>query len=67
MDKQHPTARQRAVIVAFADTIFAGYTTIKWLSDYPPFRTANIPENQRAQCASTLSTARDRQLLDGSS
>ena len=28
----------RSVIVAFEEKRFAGYLTILWLSDYPPFR-----------------------------
>ncbi len=37
-------AGQRDVIIAFVNTSFAGYITLKWISDYPPFCTANIPE-----------------------
>ena len=40
------TSGQRTVIVTSVDTTFAGYITINWLSDYPPFRTENIPEIQ---------------------
>jgi GNAT superfamily N-acetyltransferase len=39
-------AGQRTVFVAFVDNIFAGYITINWHSDYPPFRAENIPEIQ---------------------
>jgi GNAT superfamily N-acetyltransferase len=35
---------QRPVLVAFVDAVFAGYVTVQWLSDYPPFQEANIPE-----------------------
>ena len=36
----------RTVYVAYIDKDFAGYLTINWRTDYPPFRTANIPEIQ---------------------
>jgi GNAT superfamily N-acetyltransferase len=35
---------QRCVWVAFKDNDFAGYVTLKWYSDYLPFREQNIPE-----------------------
>lgn len=35
---------KRVVLVAFVEGVFAGYVTIVWESDYPPFREANIPE-----------------------
>jgi GNAT superfamily N-acetyltransferase len=35
---------QRAVLVAFADSQIAGYLTVVWESEYPPFREKNIPE-----------------------
>ena len=35
---------QRDIIVAEYEGQFAGYLTIQWESDYPPFRTAGIPE-----------------------
>jgi len=35
---------KRLVLVAFIDNDFAGYLTIVWRSDYPPFRKQNIPE-----------------------
>lgn len=35
---------QRIVLVAIFDGAFAGYLTIVWMSDYPPFREFNIPE-----------------------
>lgn len=35
---------QRCVWVAFKDNDFAGYVTLKWHSDYLPFREQNIPE-----------------------
>lgn len=38
------TAGQRAVLVALVNDVFAGYVTIVWASDYPPFREASIPE-----------------------
>ncbi len=37
-------ADERVVLVAFMDDVFAGYVTIKWHSDYPPFAEQNIPE-----------------------
>ncbi len=36
----------RTILVATWQEQFAGYLTIKWRSDYPPFREANIPELQ---------------------
>jgi GNAT superfamily N-acetyltransferase len=36
----------RTTLVATWQELFAGYLTIKWQSDYPPFRDANIPELQ---------------------
>lgn len=39
-------AGARVVLVAFLDDIFAGYVTIKWQPDYPPFHSENIPEVQ---------------------
>jgi GNAT superfamily N-acetyltransferase len=39
-------AGQRTVFVALIDNIFAGYVTINWQSDYPPFRVESIPEIQ---------------------
>lgn len=35
---------QRCVWVAFKNNDFAGYVTLKWHSDYLPFREQNIPE-----------------------
>lgn len=35
---------ERDVLVAFADDEFAGYVTIVWRLDYPPFRSRNVPE-----------------------
>jgi GNAT superfamily N-acetyltransferase len=37
-------AGTRVVLVATVDDHFAGYVTILWHTDYPPFRAANIPE-----------------------
>jgi GNAT superfamily N-acetyltransferase len=34
------------VLVAFVDQQFAGYVTVRWHSDYPAFRAADIPEIQ---------------------
>jgi len=34
----------RNVYVAFSESVFAGYLTICWVSTYPPFRAAMIPE-----------------------
>jgi len=34
----------RVVIVAFSGNIVAGFVTIKWHSDYPPFAEKGIPE-----------------------
>lgn len=39
------TAGRRAVLVATAGD-FAGYLTVRWESDYAPFRKAGIPEIQ---------------------
>ena len=36
----------RTTIIARLDSLFVGYVTIKWESDYPPFREAAIPEIQ---------------------
>lgn len=41
---QEATAGKRDVLLAERDGQFAGYITIVWQSDYPPFRQANIPE-----------------------
>ena len=35
---------QRTALVAFLGTTFAGYVTVKWQSDYLPFREGGIPE-----------------------
>ena len=35
---------QRCVFLAFKENIFAGYITLKWQSEYPPFRMQNISE-----------------------
>ena len=35
---------ERAVLIAELDQEFAGYLTIKWRSDYKPFRMEEIPE-----------------------
>ena len=35
---------QRMVLVALNEEVFAGYVTIVWVSNYPPFRVENIPE-----------------------
>jgi GNAT superfamily N-acetyltransferase len=37
-------AGQRPVLVALVDDVFAGYVTVLWQSDYPPFRAEQIPE-----------------------
>lgn len=37
---------RRIILVAFCDSVFAGYLNIVWKPDYPPFRTENIPEIQ---------------------
>lgn len=39
-------AGSRTVFVARMDDIFAGYVTVNWQSDYPPFHEAAIPEIQ---------------------
>ena len=39
-------ALSRFVLVARSDAAIAGYVTIMWQSDYPPFREAGIPEIQ---------------------
>ena len=38
------TSGQRDVLVALVDDVFAGYVTIVWTSEYPPFQEAGIPE-----------------------
>jgi GNAT superfamily N-acetyltransferase len=35
---------RRVVFLAFWEGSFAGYVTVVWTSDYPPFREAGIPE-----------------------
>ena len=35
---------KRIVLVAYLDEDFAGYVTIRWRSDYPPFAEKGIPE-----------------------
>lgn len=37
---------ERTVFVAFLEGLFAGYLTVVWQPDYPPFRTEKIPEIQ---------------------
>lgn len=37
-------AEERDVLTAWLNDRFAGYLTIVWQSDYPPFRDAQIPE-----------------------
>jgi GNAT superfamily N-acetyltransferase len=41
---QESAENRRVVFVAEYDGQFAGYVTIVWESDYPPFRDAGIPE-----------------------
>ena len=41
---QETKAGIRDVIIANYNGLFAGYVTIIWQSNYPPFRDANIPE-----------------------
>lgn len=41
---QEILAGRRTVFVAFHDQQFAGYVTILWESDYPPFQAQGIPE-----------------------
>lgn len=36
----------RLVLIAFSNEVFAGYLTVVWNPDYPPFRENNIPEIQ---------------------
>jgi len=38
------TQGTREVFIAYVENKFAGYLTICWTSNYPPFREANIPE-----------------------
>jgi GNAT superfamily N-acetyltransferase len=38
------TAKTRAVLVSSFEGSFAGYLTVRWRSDYAPFRAAGIPE-----------------------
>lgn len=35
---------RRTILVAEYQNQFAGYVTIVWVSDYPPFKTSQIPE-----------------------
>lgn len=35
---------ERNVFVAFSDDGFAGYVTVVWRSEYPPFRSEGVPE-----------------------
>lgn len=35
---------EREILVAFVDDGFAGYLTIMWSSEYPPFRSEGVPE-----------------------
>jgi len=44
LDQQEQSVR--TIFVAFKDDEFAGYLTIVWSPDYPPFKTENIPEVQ---------------------
>lgn len=37
-------SRERDIIVAEMNGNFVGYLTIKWVSDYPPFKAQHIPE-----------------------
>jgi GNAT superfamily N-acetyltransferase len=36
----------RLVLIAFSGEVFAGYLTVVWIPDYPPFRENKIPEIQ---------------------
>ena len=41
---QYQENGERDIIIAELDGAFAGYLTIKWKSDYPPFQEKGIPE-----------------------
>lgn len=41
--QEHSTG-QRVVLIAEFQGSFAGYVTVVWVSDYPPFQVAHIPE-----------------------
>jgi ribosomal protein S18 acetylase RimI-like enzyme len=41
---QESVENKRAVLIAETDGCFAGYVTILWISTYPPFTAAGIPE-----------------------
>ena len=41
---EEQAAGSRAVLVATVDGRFAGYLTVRWSSEYPPFRAAGVPE-----------------------
>jgi ribosomal protein S18 acetylase RimI-like enzyme len=41
---QQTMRSERVVLVAEDEAGLAGYVTIVWISDYPPFREASIPE-----------------------
>jgi len=38
--------KHRIVLIAFGNSVFAGYLNIVWKPDYPPLRTESIPEIQ---------------------
>lgn len=66
---------RRVVLLAERDGEFAGYVTIVWESDYPPFRAAGIPEivdfnvlikYQRQGIGSTLLDEAERRIAERS-
>ena len=65
---------RRTVLVAEHDDEFAGYVTIVWQSDYPPFKIAQIPEVvdfnvlikfQRRGVGTTLMDEAERRIAEG--
>ena len=68
---QEHIAGKRNVLLAEYDGQFAGYVTIVWESDYPPFRQASIPEivdfnvlikYRRAKIGTTLMDAAEERI-----
>ena len=66
---------ERVVLVAYIGEDFAGYVTVKWKSDYPPFVEKRIPEimdlnvvptRRRRGIASALMDEAERQAFEQS-
>ncbi len=43
---EEQVAGRRLVLIARWDHVVAGYVTVSWLPEYPPFRDAGVPEIQ---------------------